>query len=70
MRLQTCEQLLSVLLVVRRIVLMMALGTHIFDLSVSGGRLELKEDDVEDWHCRAIRCSRCLVLELVMYCIL
>ena len=50
MHLQTCEQWWSVLLVVRRILLMIALGTHIFDLSVGGGRLELKEDDVEDRH--------------------
>lgn len=28
----------------------MGLGTHIYDLSVGSGRLELKEDDVEDRH--------------------
>jgi hypothetical protein len=49
MRLQTCERWWLVLLAARRIVLMVS-GTHIFDLSVGSGRLELKEDDVEDWH--------------------
>ena len=48
MRLQTCEQW-SVLLVARRIVSMIS-ETHIFNLSMSSGRLELKKNDVEDRH--------------------
>ena len=49
MRLQTCEKWWSVLLVIRRIVLIVV-GTHIFDLSVGRARFELKQDDVEDRH--------------------
>jgi hypothetical protein len=49
MRLQTCGQWWSTLLGPRHI-RRTVLGTHIFDLSVSSGRLELKEDDVEDRH--------------------
>ena len=47
-RLQTCDQW-SILLGARRIVLMVS-GTHIFNLSMGSGRLELKEYDVEDRH--------------------
>lgn len=54
MRLQTCGQWWSVLLDHRHIGLTVS-GTHIFDLSVGSGRLELKEDDVEDRHCVCVR---------------
>lgn len=43
----------------------MVLGTHIFDLSVGGGWLELKEDNVEDRHGWTIRCRQCLVIACI-----
>lgn len=48
-RLQTCKRQWSILIVARESVLVVS-GTHIFDLSMGSGRLELKENDVEDRH--------------------
>ena len=49
MRLQTCRQWCSAFLIPRHIHLTV-FDTHIYDLSVSSGRLELKEHNVEDRH--------------------
>jgi hypothetical protein len=42
-------------LLVPRHIRLTVFDTHIYDLSMSSGRLELKEDDVEDRHCVCVR---------------